>query len=97
MILSDEKRTVIKGKGIAIINEFGDIIEGLLSNGVLDKDEIIKFVEIVAEKVKSKKDSVEESEDKDTEHDVRAIEITGDKAVELLKVIKKALEDGKNG
>ena len=97
MILSDEKRTVIKGKGIAIIKEFGDIIEGLLSNEVLDKDGIIKLVEIVAEKVKSEKDSVEDPENKDTEHDVRAIEITGEKAVELLKVIKKALEDGKNG
>ena len=67
MILSNEKRTVIKGKRIAIINEFGDIIEGLLSNEVLDKDDIIKLVEKVAEKVKAD------------------------------KVIKKALEDGKNG
>lgn len=97
MILSDEKRTVIKGKGLVIVMEFGDIIEGLIVNEVLNKDDIIKLVEKVDEKVKSEKDSVEESEDKDTEHDIRAIEISGDKAAEFLKAIKKVLEDGKNG
>ena len=93
MIVSDEKRTVIRGKGIDLIREFANVIEGMLGNEVLSKDDIIKLVEKVAEGIE--KDTGEEEEDK--EPDVCAIEISGDKAAELLKVIKKALEDGKNG